>query len=602
MSHISYLSKRGSIYYARLDVPKDLVQILNTQTRKQSLRTKDVAEAKRRLWPVIAEWQREFDDLRTRRALVAADREHAVWDHYTSVLGLDDAERAALPGELEIESAKADVLARSDRGEIKGIDPLSLLDATLDLKLTQEAGQVSAKTRRVKLDEMKKHLAKGETALIAYAVDEYLRQNRLFVERSTPDWISLARHMMRAEIDALQRSLERDLGDYTGLPRDPLVKPPTGDRRAKEEVAAPGESISEALEAFKKENPRNVSKSRIDESSRDIGIFIQTIGPGFPVAKITKKHVRDWKVQLKKYPLRATEVIEFRGMKIDQIVAANEGLKRQVLSDRTVNRYLSSLSAFCSWAEVNGYIATNPCSKMALSKEKTSPTITFTSEQMNVLFKSPLFAGAQSETEWKYISRPGNVLIRDHRFWVPLIMLFSGARPGEIGQLAVNDVRQQHGHWIMHITEGGEIHSQGKSLKTRGSERVIPIHPELERLGLLKYHARCVETGNKQLFPGAKRNERGQMMAEFSREFGKYLTRIGLKKGRGLSQYSFRHGAADALRRSGYLDNQFGFILGHPDRGMTSRYGMLAQGMLDRRIELINAITYADLQLDHLVS
>lgn len=41
-------------------------------------------------------------------------------------------------------------------------------------------------------------------------------------------------------------------------------------------------------------------------------------------------------------------------------------------------------------------------------------------------------------------------------------------------------------------------------------------------------------------------------MADFSREFGKYLTRIGLKEGWGLSLYSFRHGAADALRRAGY--------------------------------------------------
>ena len=43
MGHISYLSKRGSTYCARLDVPEDLVPILNTQTRKVSLKTKDAA-------------------------------------------------------------------------------------------------------------------------------------------------------------------------------------------------------------------------------------------------------------------------------------------------------------------------------------------------------------------------------------------------------------------------------------------------------------------------------------------------------------------------------------------------------------------------------
>lgn len=179
---------------------------------------------------------------------------------------------------------------------------------------------------------MKKHLARGEMALIADEVDEYLRENRLFVERSTPEWISLARRMMRAGIDALERSLERDLGDFTGRPRDPLVKPPTVDRRATVEVAAPGESILEALEKFKRENPKNVSKGRMLESCRDIGIFIQTIGPGFPVAKITRKHVREWKALLMDYPLRATEVSVFRGMSIHQIGEANALLKRAVLS------------------------------------------------------------------------------------------------------------------------------------------------------------------------------------------------------------------------------------------------------------------------------
>lgn len=45
MGNISYLTKRGAVYYARMDVPEELVLILKTQTRKQSLKTKDEAEA-----------------------------------------------------------------------------------------------------------------------------------------------------------------------------------------------------------------------------------------------------------------------------------------------------------------------------------------------------------------------------------------------------------------------------------------------------------------------------------------------------------------------------------------------------------------------------
>lgn len=65
--------------------------------------------------------------------------------------------------------------------------------------------------------------------------------------------------------------------------------------------------------------------------------------------------------------------------------------------------------------------------------------------------------------------------------------------------------------------------------------------------------------------------------------------------------YSFRHGAADALRRAGFLDEQFGFILGHTAGTMTQRYGTLPQGMLEQRVELINAIAYPGLDIDHLI-
>jgi len=579
--------------------PLDLVEVIGRKELVKALGTNDETEAKRRLWPVIDRWHREFDDLRTRRALVPADFEHATWDHYTAALDRDEAERGDLPGEAEIAAETARILDKVDKGEITGTDPLSILDATLDLQVMQKAGEIAAEHRKVKLAELRKHLTKGETVLIAHGVDDFIERNRLLVDRSTPDWISLARRMMRAEIEALQRTLERDKGDYTGEPRDPLVRPAIGPRR---ERAKPGESIMEIFEIFASENPRGVAKDRVDQCRRDIRTFVEMVGANFPIAKISKAEVRDWKQLLVKYPVKATETKAFAGMNIQQIVKANEKVGKPVIADRTVNRYLSSLSAFLSWAVNNGYLERNPVDGLMLKKETKAPTLPFKSDQLVTLFNSPWFTGCKGADEWRNVAKPGEVLIRDHRFWVPLIMLFSGARPGEIGQLAVSDVRQEHGHWIMHITTEGDETEEGKSVKTAGSMRVVPVHPELIRLGFIRYHEQRVKEGGAALFPGAVRNSRGQMMADVSREFGRYMTRIGLKQGRGLSLYSFRHGATDALRRAGYLDQQFGFILGHAEASMTGKYGIMPQGMLEQRVELVNAIAYPGLKLDHLVT
>ncbi|RGP37704.1 site-specific integrase [Pseudotabrizicola alkalilacus] len=597
MASVSYLFRRGASYSARIRVPLDLVEVVGAKELVKALGTKEQSEAKRLMWPVIQAWHSHFDDLRARRLLTQDDQDHAVWDHYSAATDRDEVSRGQVPSVDEVASLRRGVVDAVRRGEVDTSDPEAVMIASLDFLAARDAPKIAADHRAAKLAELRLHLTKGETALIADEVDEVLRTQRLLVKRGSPDWISLARSMMRAEIEALQRGQERDRGDYTGQAKDPIVRPAFGPRR---QTAKPGESIMEVFEIFASENPRGVAKDRVDQCRRDIGTFVETVGASFPIGMITKAEVRTWKQLLVKYPVKATETKVFAGMNIHQFIKANEKIGKPVIADRTVNRYLSSLGAFMTWAENNGYVDKNPVEGLMLKKENKAATLPFKPEELKTLFHSPWFAGCQSADEWRNVAKPGNILIRDHRFWVPLMMAFSGARPSEIGQLAVSDVRQEHGHWIMHITTEGETTTEGKSVKTAGSMRVVPIHPELIKIGFIAYHEKRVKEGGTALFPMARRNERGQMMAELSREFGRYLSRIGLKEGRGLSLYSFRHGAADALRRAGYLDQEFGFILGHTEASMTGKYGIMPQGMLEKRVELVNAIAYAGLTIDHL--
>jgi len=594
MARLTYLERRGATYYARIDIPVDLVPLYRTTTRKKSLRTKDESVAKVRLWPVIEAWRAEFDDVRARRELTPDDKADAIWRHYTATLERDEQARQRIPTQAEIDTATEQAVERVQREQIDMSDPLAVLDASLEVIALKRGQEVDASSRRAKLDAMRKHLAEGEGALIAHEVDAYIDQNKLLVDPLSPDRGDLARKMIRAEIEALERTLERDRGDYSGQPKDTIVKPAIGTSR---EQAKAGETIMELFEQYASENPKGIATDTIAQARRDVGSFVDYVGSTCPVHRIDKKAVREWKALLMKFPVKATESSAFAGMNLAQIVRHNEKIGKPVISPRTVNRYLAGFSAFCSWLVNHGYLDQNPADGMFLKKPKEKTTIPFAVDQMNTLFKSPLFTGCQSADEWRNIAKPGNVRIRDHRYWVPLIMLFSGARPAEIAQLAVSDVRQEHAHWIMHITTEGEGE---KSVKTRGSMRVIPVHPELIRLGFIKYRDGMEAAGQQRLFPHAERNARGQMIADFSREFGRYLTRLGLKDGRGLSLYSFRHGTADALRRAGYLDEQFGFILGHTSATMTGRYGIMPQGMLQQRVELVNAIAYPGLQIDHL--
>ncbi|ALN73592.1 site-specific integrase [Aureimonas sp. AU20] len=595
MSQVSYLIRIGASYYARLRVPLDLREIVGAEFRKKSLRTKDRDEAKRRMWPVIEEWNREFDDLRSRQNVSAEDRERAGWDHYSGALERDEIARQHMPTPDEIEKAREDTIATIQREGFDLGDGLAVLSASTDFLVTKGGREWDAHARRVKLDTLRRHLTEGEFALIADEVDEFIRKNRLLTKPGSSDYTDLARRFMRAEIQYLERSLERDAGDYSGTSKDPVVTPPTGTAH---ETAKPGETIMELFEKYARQNPNGVAPDTLNQARRDIRSFIEVHGTGFPAHRIDKPAVAAWMDLLELYPVKATETKAFAGMKLPEIVKENERIGKPTLTPRTINRYLSSLGAFCDWLTKRGVLQINPTQGMSLAKEKKITTTPFKPDQLVTLFSSPLFTGCLSSDEWRNVAKPGNVAIRDHRFWVPIIMLYSGARPGEIAQLSVADVRTQDGIPFMHITILGD---DEKSVKTRGSMRVVPIHSELVRLGFLDHHVRMKEAGEAKLFPEAKRNARGQMIADFSREFGRYLERIGLKKGRGLSLYSFRHGVADAFRMVGHMNEDFGYILGHTKASTTNIYGVLSQGTLTQRVELIEKIAYPGLDLSHLM-
>jgi integrase len=592
---MSYIFRRGASYYARLKVPVDLVELSgNKKELVKALGTKDREEAKRLVMPVIESWRRGFDDMRERRNLSEEDKASAIWEHYETTLEQSEQRRRSFPTAAEIDAEKDSIYRRIDRREITSDDFVGMINAYTDYELMLGARTYDTKHRERRLTALTNDLISSEIKRIAPAAQKFINDNRLFVEPQSEGYRDLCNRLIRAEIEALKRTLERDEGNYAGEPQDPIVKPTNGPPRA---AAEPGQSLLEVFEQYTAENPNQVRVDTLNQARRDISLFVQHVGRTYPVRSIDKKNVREWKALLLKYPVKAAETKTFQGMSLGQIVQHNEKVAKPTITRRTVNRHLSSLGAYCKWLVRNGYLDQNPVEGMALNKEKHSKTLTFTPEQMNVLFRSPLFVGCQSDTQPRFIKRPGNVQIRDHRYWVPLVMLFSGARPGEIAQLAISDIRNENGTWIIHITDdgGGE-----KSVKNENSKRILPIHTQLVELGFIDYHAETKGAGHDRLFPNAERNSRGQMIADFSRMFSRYLTDLGIKNGRGYSQYSFRHGAADALRRAGFLDHEFKFLMGHGDTSETGRYGMMPQGMLEKRAELINAISYPGLDLEHL--
>lgn len=559
--------KQGGVYYAQIAVPTDVQSVIGAKMKERSLRTRNAAQAKELLPDVLKEWRRMFAEAKAGKpkAEIKAPLpiEQIASRLYRSQIEMDELIRATPTGATYARSGVDLDQAKAYREGFSG----ALADDELDIVI----GPRVERARRERMHDYPKF---------------------------SDDWRRLAQALCIAMYESMEREDERNNGNFDGKPSHPLI----AKAKPEPEAAPTGETIMELFATYAAENPKSISADTINQARRDIGTFVEHVGKKAGAAHINKKTVREWKALLIKYPVKATETKAFAGMNLAQIVKHNEKVGKPALNPRTVNRYLSSLGAFCSWLVIHGYIESNPTEGMSLAKDKKKKTYPFTAEQMNTLFASPLFVGCESAEAPRHWSKPGDVRIRDHRYWVPVIMLYSGARPAEIAQLEVADVRQEHGHWIIDIVETDDDDEDDiKSVKNAGSRRVVPVHDKLVELGFLAYHAAMKDGGNKRLFPQAARNSRGQMIADYSREFGRYLTKLGLKKGRGFSLYSFRHGAFDAMRRAGYLDEQFNFVFGHVSGNKITRgYGVLPQGMIEQRVELVNAIAYPDLNVDHL--
>jgi len=571
-------------YYVRKRLPKDLWPTFGNKLIWRSLGTPDPEEAKRRARPVLDELDREFVEMRLRTTLSDEDIQEAVWSRYNELVEADQ--------HLRLEQADEDDLDEIWRFLEKdfGIDDIRSYHVLADIRDRIERDQTE---RAARLEALKAASARGDTRPVAAEVTKRAKLKRVNLVKGSPDYAKLAQGLQRAELEALRRAQERDQGDWSGTPGDRLIRPPA----AAAPRIAPVDTIMGQFEVYAKANPNNVKPDTLDYSRKCVAIFAESLPKGYPASRIDKKAVREWHDLLREYPIKAAETKEFRRRPIREVVELNRKVGKPTLSKQSMNKYLSALGSFCNWLVKRGVIDANPTIGMHDKLDKDSqPVRSYTADELTAIFNSPIFTGYLSD-EKDHL--PGDRHADDWRRWLPLRALFTGAGLGELAQLLTGDIRDMHGHPVLIVTREGD---PSKSVKTKSSQRVIPVHRELVKLGFLAFHARAVERGQARLFPEIEPDTRGFMSGIPSSWYRRYLARIGVKQDRSVNFHSFRHGLADACRRAGYLDAEFNFILGHADQGAatTRGYGSIPEGSLQRRVEIIEAVSFPSLDLSHL--
>jgi integrase len=112
--------------------------------------------------------------------------------------------------------------------------------------------------------------------------------------------------------------------------------------------------------------------------------------------------------------------------------------------------------------------------------------------------RAPIGSGRQAAT--------GRYFVQNHLYWAYLILILTGMRPGEVGQIKCVDIQTDGEYYYFDLRpfdarKGRVAIEDLRNLKTNSSGRVVPIHPLLIELGLLDRLLYLINAGEERLFP-----------------------------------------------------------------------------------------------------
>lgn len=603
--------KGSDVWQHRVYVPKDVQAHYGGKDAlpARSLATKDLAEANRHARQRLAELELEFAAKRAGTktapptkgpsAFVSPEQiERWAADYRTQLTDADFATRSAL-----FEKASSDPKAfwsgklaplpeawRRTGGDLSYWDYLIQDEAST---LEQGIAFVLRAYRQERLRVVREALQAGRTDLLASVADTYLEGSI----HDASQRLRLLRRLMQVEIVTL-----------TGIDEDAAATFPamtTANANSASEIdGTENPLLSSVVKSWLAEKSSlELTGRRLEDCQAAADLFIEVVGDK-PVASYSKGDVREFKDVLRRLPANRSKIQETRGLSVRAAAKKAERLGLEPMKVKTANnKYLATLSNLFEYALGNyDSVHRNPFVNATLPTRSNPREVwdPFTTEALQVFFRAPLYTGCVSAAKWM---EPGPAIPRDSaRFWLPLILLFTGARVNEICKLRVTDIREENGIAFFNIEWDEDDVQAGITgrVKNVASERKVPIHADLISFGLMAFVERMRTAGHERLFPELKPNRHGKLYGTISQRFSDtFLARLGIKTPR-TSLKSFRHNFVDAATNSRIADEIILALKGDTRPGTLARYGD-GKTELEILADEMRKLKFRDLALPHLV-
>ncbi len=297
------------------------------------------------------------------------------------------------------------------------------------------------------------------------------------------------------------------------------------------------------------------------ESRHTLRLFAGIIGEDVPVASLTQDHVRAFFEGVRYWPSNATKRPAYRDLSVPEVIKLAKRNDEPEPAAWTMAKHRQRLSVFLVSLVEGKHLAVNPLAGIrAISTPDSEDTGSpFTDAELKAIFDPVEF--------------PKWALKYPHRWFGPILGLYSGARVNEIAQLRLEDIETIDG------VPGFFVRKVGKkqSVKNKHSRRFIPLAQPVIDCGFLDYVKEAREAGLERLFPDLPNSTGLGYGRQLSRQFSVYIKRQGVsEKGQGF--HGFRHTIASKLDEAGVSASAIGALTGH-GTGQT----VLEKFYIDRR-------------------
>ena len=257
------------------------------------------------------------------------------------------------------------------------------------------------------------------------------------------------------------------------------------------------------------------------------------------INQITKKDIEDY----------VDYLINYRG---------NARNGKDSYSRKTIDKTLSQIKLFMTWAHEKDYTTFNPTERVNLPKQskqerdEEEDREAFTTEDLAKIFSSPIYTGCFSDY---YRSRKGSNIYKNEYDYFLLCALLTGGRVDELAN-ASSRIFDLDGIPCLDLRNG---------TKTKNAPRIVPLMKELIETGFLKF---AENQANKcdLMFSNAS--------SDWSKWGNRYIDDVLGKTRYEICMHSFRHNfkqIEDAAE--GLSENVARKIFGHSPKDVNQGYG-----------------------------